>query len=349
MMTRREESRRREECGGSTTGARRQLWRFRDLRSGGRDKFVADALDARFTERVVYSLGCFALDAADPLPHSAMRCARGVGAPLRTALVVALVLRVASLDVPVEPTALNLCDCEFSEYGAGYVSPLEILRRRTPSFPPTGQARAPPVSPALAGQPPSFPFVPTLLTSRPPASRPRPAPAPRSKHGLTCDKEGFFVAGFETPANTSRCAGSTSPSPAPSVAAHASPLTCRLSPASSAMSLPTPSSRSRRDASRRREATPACPPAAPHAPVTPSYRVSRLTRAPTPPPPPRMVISTPPVPRSAARRVFCSDPARRCGSSGASAQSPKNRSACRADRPTPRGGGRGGSARARLR
>ena len=217
-------------------------------------------------------------------------------------------------------------------------------------------ARPSPFLPRSRDNPPSFPFAPTLLTSRPPASRPRPRPRPQVQTRPDLRQGGILRRRVRDPRPIQADARAVHPPLPrhllPPVRSERSPLDVSSLPgvvgnvtADAVVALGGV-----RDAQRRREATPAVrPPAAPRAPRTPSYRVSRLTRAPTPPPPPRMVISTPPVPRSAARRVFCSDPARRCGTSGASAQSPKNRSTCRADRPTPRGRGRGGSARARLR
>ena len=178
-MTRREESRRREECGGSTTGARRRCGVSETFEAAG-----AINLSLMPSTRVSQS-AWFTVSGVSPstprtppsLSH-AVRTRSGRASPdgtSRGARPSGCVTRCPRGTHRVEPVRLRV----FRVWRRVRLPPIEILRRRTPSFPPTGQARAPPVSPALAGQPPSFPFTPTLLTSRPPASRPRPRPRPQ--------------------------------------------------------------------------------------------------------------------------------------------------------------------------
>ena len=137
---------------------------------------------------------------------------------LRAVLVVALALGAADATRPLvgapapapsSPTVLDLCDCAFEAYGGCVLGDSTLVPRGTRvNFTPPARPRSAPGLPSPRGDPRErAPSPPSPL--RTPLTPPRPrllAPRTPNRRALNeahdataCKKQGFFVAGFETP------------------------------------------------------------------------------------------------------------------------------------------------------
>ena len=195
--------------------------------------------------------------------------------------------------------------------------PRRLGEPRPSGFPAsTGRARAPQFVRAATTTHTVVPLrADADLRTSPHASRRRPRPARPSAQTRPGATRSILQVRADEPARSAHRPRPHPPRPR-RVAAHASPPdVSRFWPGAGKIKedCGTTACRRRRhlrDARRRRELVPAraLPAAAEARAVTPSSRAARMTRAGTPAAA-ADGYSAPPVPRSAARRVFCSDPA----------------------------------------